>query len=929
MPYGSKDIPSGTEKVPAHGQAIYRAAFNAAYKKYGEAKAHAIAWAAVKTKFKKKGDKWGTKDGDLLGHPFRGNQYTSGQGGGEESGAEARGAASENWQHGNNHNHPGEGYSAEAKVDEHGVIHTTNVDDAALALSENRKVELNQPNEVSTLLDRLGDISKDMIAKGEKAPDFNLCNVSVHGTNLFCSENLNIERDFMPQLAPDGQPGDAEHFVQWMKDRGYSVSNDTEYAAHLRATQNQLNGGKVAGVAKYMETEKGRSLQDRPIVVSRDNYILDGHHSWAAKIGLDARDNILADDKKMSVRRVDTNIVNLLYAAEDFTGGKGHKSAKDRKWWDIWSEEAREASAEARRRNKKEKEKEKRGKASEWVGGYRVKTKGWGSAHTHAYGHTSQWGSHGDEAMIDKEFSGERRKELAKKGEAMPGGGGYPIENKGDLKNAIQAFGRAKNKGATKAWIKKRAKALGAEEMLPENWDALPSMLEAIKEAWDAVGDRDCPDCGGTGKDDDGDTCPTCGGDGYIEDADPDDDDDDEDEDDCLKCGDRRNFNDGVLILDGKPRKTKDGYLVATARIARTGIQLYHGEEVGRPDLPVVRVYRPPEEVFSRRAMQSLAHRPITLEHPPEMVDAKNWKTYAIGHIGEDVTRDGDCIRVPMVMMDSRAIDAFDAGVKELSVGYSTDIKWEDGVTPAGEKYDAIQTRIRGNHLAVVPAARGGSLLTIGDDKNGGLNMSTRIVIDGQPIEFASELAAKHVQDAIALLSKQLADAKKKAGEEAEEEQEEEKKTRGEMDALKGEIVVLKKQLEDAKKELSGPAMDARVKERTEVRMKADALMQGKVNFDGKEPAEIKRAVATAQLGDVSAMSDGEVAGAFLALTRDVKIGGMSGHGVSRMADALSGLNFGGGSLVDAKALRDAAWLERQKAQQNAWKGPQHTLAKQ
>ena len=47
----------------------------------------------------------------------------------------------------------------------------------------------------------------------------------------------------------------------------------------------------------------------------------------------------------------------------------------------------------------------------------------------------------------DKEFSAKRRETLAKQGKAMPGGG-FPIENRSDLENAIKAFGRAKNPGA-------------------------------------------------------------------------------------------------------------------------------------------------------------------------------------------------------------------------------------------------------------------------------------------------------------------------------------------------------------------------------------------------------------------------------------------------------------------------------------------------
>lgn len=67
------------------------------------------------------------------------------------------------------------------------------------------------------------------------------------------------------------------------------------------------------------------------------------------------------------------------------------------------------------------------------------------------------------------EFSEKERKKLAKKKEAEPDGS-YPIRNVSDLKNAIQAFGRSKNPAKTKAWIKKRAKELGKESLLPDTW---------------------------------------------------------------------------------------------------------------------------------------------------------------------------------------------------------------------------------------------------------------------------------------------------------------------------------------------------------------------------------------------------------------------------------------------------------------------------
>lgn len=72
-------------------------------------------------------------------------------------------------------------------------------------------------------------------------------------------------------------------------------------------------------------------------------------------------------------------------------------------------------------------------------------------------------------SFMKREFSQDQRDTLAESGKAMPDGS-YPIATTGDLHNAIQAFGRAKDPSAVKAHIKRRAKALNAENMLPESW---------------------------------------------------------------------------------------------------------------------------------------------------------------------------------------------------------------------------------------------------------------------------------------------------------------------------------------------------------------------------------------------------------------------------------------------------------------------------
>jgi hypothetical protein len=189
-----------------------------------------------------------------------------------------------------------------------------------------------------------------------------------------------------------------------------------------------------------------------------------------------------------------------------------------------------------------------------------------------------------------------------------------------------------------------------------------------------------------------------------------------------------------------KVRYTDDGYMVAMPRVARTGIQLYYGSELGLTGddaKKIKKVYRGEDEVFNASSLHSFGHKPFTDDHPPVNVTADNWKEYARGQAGDDIVRDGQFIRVPMVLMDSGVIKKFKDGKAELSVGYECEIDFTPGTAPDGMQYDARQTNIRANHIAVVDAARGGNQLRIGDGTGKKVNVEThadglRAIMDGK-----------------------------------------------------------------------------------------------------------------------------------------------------------------------------------------------------
>ena len=206
---------------------------------------------------------------------------------------------------------------------------------AAELLTEGKHVRLNQYDEVATLIDRLGELARDAEAQGDQAPNVDLCQVSVRGTNLFCAHHRGIQRIDMPQLKGipiPGSPADltgtknkrgsvdvSAAFKEWLAEQGIGTEDKTVSASHLRATQMEMNGQAVAGMVQAM---RAGSLADHRIFVTRDGYVIDGHHRWAAKVGIDTEDNVLGD-VDMDVSVVDLDIGAAIDLANQFSRQQG------------------------------------------------------------------------------------------------------------------------------------------------------------------------------------------------------------------------------------------------------------------------------------------------------------------------------------------------------------------------------------------------------------------------------------------------------------------------------------------------------------------------------------------------------------------------------------------------------------------------------
>ena len=184
------------------------------------------------------------------------------------------------------------------------------------------------------------------------------------------------------------------------------------------------------------------------------------------------------------------------------------------------------------------------------------------------------------------------------------------------------------------------------------------------------------------------------------------------------------NFTDKFFFPNTERTFTKEGYLIVPANISRPGTQMYRACELqGDGKLPenfkpndAVIVYRPPEEVFDKESIDSFKNIAVTNNHPPEFLNAKNHRKYSVGVVLSDVERVEDkYIHGTIKITDIDMINEINNGKVDVSAGYDSQIFFEDGETPEGEAYQAVQRSIRGNHVAVVARGRAGSEIKIAD----------------------------------------------------------------------------------------------------------------------------------------------------------------------------------------------------------------------
>lgn len=279
--------------------------------------------------------------------------------------------------------------------------------------------------------------------------------------------------------------------------------------------------------------------------------------------------------------------------------------------------------------------------------------------------------------------------------------------------------------------------------------------------------------------------------------------------------------------------RTPQGGLKVPAYLTREGVFNYT-----LPDGTVRREYRPADEVFKADSLASLEDAPVTDLHNG-LVSAENHGQLAKGHV-RDIRQDGSHVAATVLVQDAAIVAAVQSGArKELSCGYVCKLENTAGVTPQGERYDAIQRDIQYNHVAILPpgAGRAGSTVSLRLDAATAVCLheapTTKeplivktIRIDGKDYvvgsdEHLAKIQADH-DAALAVVRKDAADARAAQA-----------KAEAERDVARTDAADARDPVKQA----------ARVAARVALEESARKVLGAEAKFDGKTDDEIKAAV--------------------------------------------------------------------------------------
>lgn len=194
------------------------------------------------------------------------------------------------------------------------------------------------------------------------------------------------------------------------------------------------------------------------------------------------------------------------------------------------------------------------------------------------------------------------------------------------------------------------------------------------------------------------------------------------------------------LVLN-KPRIDSRGCLIVSGYATRVGVFDYY------IDGKIQGVYRSAEEVFKDDSIKGLTGAAITVEHPENFINAKDFKGDGVVGLVLDAKPSGNFIKVEDLFYDAQAVSkAIADGYTELSCGYNARLVESKG-TYEGKDYAYEQKDITYNHVSLVKEGRAGKDVRLYLDSKEILvsNISSVSTLDNKITKFIADMKENHV----------------------------------------------------------------------------------------------------------------------------------------------------------------------------------------
>lgn len=323
-------------------------------------------------------------------------------------------------------------------------------------------------------------------------------------------------------------------------------------------------------------------------------------------------------------------------------------------------------------------------------------------------------------------------------------------------------------------------------------------------------------------------------------------------------------FTDNTVQAKTQRTITKDGFLVVPATISKVGVFDYLATELGLEEEGIKKVARTEKSLFGDETIKSFENVTLTIGHPKDGVNSKNWKQLSVGVV-RNVKRVGDELTAEAWIYDENAIKTVqEQGVEQLSCGYDCDIK-----PSTVQDADFEMSPMIGNHVAIVAKGRcGGSVKLADEDKT--IMGKTAKFLDAFLGAFGIKLSDEQ--------KKQIEDDEEEKGKEGEKDPKdktptEPKKDESETDQKDDDV-----NKEEYEKKLA--AKDAEIQQLKDAQAKQEAdakqaavLADAKTVFkdvkfaDNATVREIQESAVVAQgiftKDEAAKLSDAEISGAY------------------------------------------------------------------